>query len=222
MKNKKHVKESGFTLIELLVVIAIIALLSGIVLAALTKAKERAQNVATLSEVHQVQVALEYYFEAHGGYPNPNGVGLYCIGSNSCISPLDGTTVVSVSLTSYIPTNYGKNNQLTFLSAVNSLLKFKTAQAAVIPELSNFKNLATSIVYQCTVSTSPCPAGSAWVWHSQKSGNTTTQYSQLAGSTVIDQTISVTSDLLGGSGSGSSSGGGYYYGGSSSGSGSHS
>ena len=64
----------GFTLIELLVVIAIIGVLSSVVLASLNTAREKARNAKRVSDLHQVQTALELYASDHGGtYPNVNG-----------------------------------------------------------------------------------------------------------------------------------------------------
>ena len=61
----------GFTLIELLVVIAIIGVLATVVLASLNTARRKSRDARRLSDVKQIQLALELYFDGVGvgNYP---------------------------------------------------------------------------------------------------------------------------------------------------------
>jgi len=59
----------GFTLIELLVVIAIIGILASVVLASLNSAREKSRDAKRISDVKQLQLALELHFDTTGSYP---------------------------------------------------------------------------------------------------------------------------------------------------------
>jgi prepilin-type N-terminal cleavage/methylation domain-containing protein len=63
-------QKSAFTLIELLVVIAIIGLLSTLSVVALSNARARARDATRLSDVKQIQSALNLYWQAAGVYPD--------------------------------------------------------------------------------------------------------------------------------------------------------
>src|SRR4051812_31161735 len=58
---------AGFTLIELLVVIAIIGILASIVLASLNSSRKKSRDARRLSDLKQLQNALELYSNESGG-----------------------------------------------------------------------------------------------------------------------------------------------------------
>lgn len=64
-------KRRGFTLIELLVVIAIIGILSSVVLASLNGARKKGRDARRISDLKQLQLALEMSYDANGSeYPD--------------------------------------------------------------------------------------------------------------------------------------------------------
>jgi type II secretion system protein G len=64
----------GFTLIELLVVIAIIGILSSVVLASLNSARQKGRDARRVSDIKQLQLALELFYDANQSYPTSTGL----------------------------------------------------------------------------------------------------------------------------------------------------
>lgn len=70
LSHRHRTSRRGFTLIELLVVIAIIGLLASIVLASLNTARRKSRDARRISDVRQIQLALELYFDGSQEYPD--------------------------------------------------------------------------------------------------------------------------------------------------------
>lgn len=89
----------GFTLIELLVVIAIIGILSSVVLASLGTARQKARDATRISDMKNIQLALELYYDSLQSYPaNSDGASDFDISDAAAATNVEGKLVPT-----YIP-----------------------------------------------------------------------------------------------------------------------
>ncbi|MDB5254791.1 MAG: fimbrial protein pilin [Candidatus Nomurabacteria bacterium] len=101
-------KQQGFTLIELLVVIAIIGILASVILASLNSARLKARDAKRMSDLHEIQIALESYYNDNGFYPPCNVSGQdACTTTGGSYPPMSAMLIVPqyISSISNDPTN---------------------------------------------------------------------------------------------------------------------
>ena len=98
MKNTRNHKK-GFTLIELLVVVAIMGMLAALAIVGLNNARKKARDTRRISDIKQIQTALELYFLDQAEYPNTNGdfISGDCLSSGEGFNDgCDGTTYMAI------------------------------------------------------------------------------------------------------------------------------
>ncbi|MFC1751632.1 type II secretion system protein [Patescibacteria group bacterium] len=85
-------KNRGFTLIELLVVIAIIGILASVVLASLNSARLKSRDARRVSDIKQLQLALELYFDANRHYVVNTALDILATDGHIAVIPEDPVT----------------------------------------------------------------------------------------------------------------------------------
>lgn len=102
--------KKGFTLIELLVVIAIIGVLSSLVLASLNSARLKGRDTRRISDIDQIQKALELYYHDHNDYPHRSSAASWSSGSGL---PNTNWNNLGIDLAPYIQLPLPPNNGST-------------------------------------------------------------------------------------------------------------
>src|ERR1044071_8612338 len=86
---------NGFTLIELLVVIAIIAVLAGLLLPALARAKAKGERIACLNNLRQISVFMQLYTDDNSDvFPAHRNLGLNTADPTPSLTNWWGTSIV--------------------------------------------------------------------------------------------------------------------------------
>lgn len=106
LTNEKNYLIKGFTLIELLVVIAIIGLLSSVVLVSLGTARMKARDARRISDLRQIRLALEFYYDENGTYPSAAQTGGWTESfyDNNNNGNNDDWSTLQTALAPYLPT----------------------------------------------------------------------------------------------------------------------
>lgn len=115
MKNNK-----GFTLIELLVVIAIIGLLSTLAVVALGSARQKSRDAKRLSDIKQIQTALELYYTDQNQYPVQTPAIAIGAGNAVCLDNSNGGFVAAGCTNAYmglVPGDPSNGGSYTYVSA---------------------------------------------------------------------------------------------------------
>lgn len=94
--------KKGFTLVELLVVIAIIGVLTAVVTAQFSQAKAKSRDAKRVSDIAQLQLIFEAYYDRCGEYPVFNGTERRVTLNSTSLVTISNGCPAGVTLGSFI------------------------------------------------------------------------------------------------------------------------
>lgn len=100
--------KKGFTIIELLVVVSIIAVLTAVVLTQFSTVRARSRDAKRISDIAQMQLAIQQYFDRCNQYPSATGTGpnatLNLASNVGCPFDTSGNRITLGSFMNQLPT----------------------------------------------------------------------------------------------------------------------
>lgn len=157
----------GFTLIELLVVIAIIGVLASIVLASLNNARRKSRDARRITDIKQIQLALELYLDGFGAGQYPTAAGGTCGNPPVIANATESEGLQALAIQGYIPQIPRDPSNIAtcyeYASATNaSMLITMYHLGATLEDSTNTALNGDKDCNSTGAASPPCPSGFAW------------------------------------------------------------
>jgi uncharacterized protein (TIGR02145 family)/prepilin-type N-terminal cleavage/methylation domain-containing protein len=120
MFTNNNIRKKGFTLVEILVVVFIIGLLATMGIVSFSGIRKNARDIKRMSDIRQIQMALDSYFRNAGSYPSEiNGSisynnNVYLNSYPTAPNPPDGDCEEGENNYTYVPLGSNSNSYVIY------------------------------------------------------------------------------------------------------------